>query len=163
MHPAALPDDLLLATCELRRGRGSGPGGQHKNKVSTEVTLTHRPTGLVAQAGERRSGAENHKVAVLRLRLVLALEVRAPWAAPSELWRSRCRDGHVAVNPAHRDFPAMLAEALDALEAGGHDPRVAGERLGCSASQLIKLVKEHAPAFSAWNRRRAALGQHALK
>ena len=163
MHPAALPDELLLTACDLRRGRGSGPGGQHKNKVSTEVTLTHRPTGIVAQAGERRSGADNHKVAVLRLRLLLALEVREPLREPSELWRSRCRGGRVAVNPTHRDFPALLAEALDVLDGCEHDPRAAAEHLGCSASQFIKLVKDHPPAFAAWNRRRAALGQHPLK
>src|SRR5947209_19951057 len=93
-HPAALAADRLLAECETRRLRRSGPGGQNRNKVETAVVLTHRPTGLVAEANERRSQAENGRVALHRLRLALALAVRSPRVAacPSTLWRSRCRE-----------------------------------------------------------------------
>lgn len=31
---------------EIQITRGSGPGGQNKNKVSTAVRMIHRPTGL---------------------------------------------------------------------------------------------------------------------
>jgi hypothetical protein len=50
----------------------------------------------------------------------LALQLRAPTAAdyrPSALWRSRCREGLVRVNPEHADFPALLAEVLDLADA----------------------------------------------
>ena len=76
LHPAALPPDELLAQCDVQFVRRSGPGGQHRNKVSTGVVLVHRPTGIKAEANERRSQAENRTAACLRLRVNLALEVR---------------------------------------------------------------------------------------
>jgi hypothetical protein len=79
-HPACLSDEALLAQCDATAGRGGGPGGQHRNKVSTLITLTHRPTGYQAHAGERRSQSENKSVALRRLRLTLAVHIRT--AAP---------------------------------------------------------------------------------
>lgn len=77
-HPAALPDNTLLEQCVMGQSRSSGPGGQHRNKVSTQVTLTHQPTGIAATAGERRSQRDNKSLALRRLRLKLAVEVRNP-------------------------------------------------------------------------------------
>ena len=58
-HPAALSPEELLHQCRARRTRRSGPGGQHRNKVETAGVLTHAPTGVQAEANERRSQAEN--------------------------------------------------------------------------------------------------------
>src|SRR6266446_9825480 len=146
-HPAALPPDELLRQCETRRTRRSGPGGQHRNKVETAVVLTHAPTGVQAEANERRSQAENLRMALFRLRVNVALEIRQPHAAfPSALWQSRCRGGRIVVSPEHDDFPAILAEALDAIAACGDDVKEAAERLGCTSSQLIKLLKDESRA-----------------
>jgi protein subunit release factor B len=79
MHPAALPLPDLQPLCDITRTRRSGPGGQHRNKVETAVVITHRPTGISAQASERRSQAENLAVAWKRLRVELAFGVREPW------------------------------------------------------------------------------------
>src|SRR5713101_7600430 len=88
-HPATLAPDRLLAECDVRFLRRSGPGGQNRNKVATAVVLTHRPSGLVAEANERRSQAENREAALFRLRINLALSIRLPSGPPSALWRSR--------------------------------------------------------------------------
>lgn len=155
-----------MAECQLGRGRSSGPGGQHRNKVETAVTLTHEPTGVAAQAGERRSSMENKRVALKRLRLALATEVRRPVPAGdrrSALWRSRCRDGRITCSPKHADYPAMLAEAMDNIECCGLDHKKAATRLMCTPSQLLKLVQDHPPAMDGWNRRRREAGMHPLK
>jgi hypothetical protein len=170
-HPAFLPDDELLKQCELGKGRSSGPGGQHRNKVETKVILTHLPSGTSAHAGERRSVRENQRVALFRLRLALATQLRT--ALPegdrfgdvrSELWKSRTTpDGRIVCNPAHRDYPAILAEAMNVIAAVGGDPARAALRLVCTPSQLVKLVKEHPPALERWNALRSGLRQHPLR
>jgi len=165
-HPAAWPEHALLAQCRLGKGRSSGPGGQHRNKVETLVEITHEPTGLEAHAGERRSAGENKAVALRRLRLLLATEHRV--AVPlgeigSDLWRSRVRGGKIACNPDHADFPAMLAEAMDVLFNARQDVKRASLRLSCTASQLTKLIKDHPPALARVNRARADAGLHPLR
>ena len=47
--------------------RGSGPGGQHRNKVETCVTVTHIPTGFSERCQDTRSKNRNLKIAIDRL------------------------------------------------------------------------------------------------
>lgn len=165
-HPASLEDDALLRQCTLGKGRSGGPGGQHRNKVETTVFLTHEPTGIEAHAGERRSVTDNKREAIFRLRLRLAIGVRAvvpAGDARTELWRSRVSGGRIACNPRHRDYPAMLAEALDVLAACRWDEKSAAARLECTPSQLVGLVREHAPALARVNEERAKKKLHALR
>jgi hypothetical protein len=164
MHPASLPvEDLLKHTQELH-ARRTGPGGQHRNKTQTAVVLLHRPSGISAEASERRSQAENRKVAIQRLRLTLALEHRAAaYAEGSPLWRSRCRGRQIVVSASHEDYPALVAEALDQLLARGFEiPRTA-ELLGVTATQLVKLFKKNRAAWTALNRLRANAGLAAVR
>lgn len=52
---------------EVTHVRGSGPGGQNRNKRWTGVRLTHIPTGIVVMATERRSQLQNLGAAFERL------------------------------------------------------------------------------------------------
>jgi hypothetical protein len=158
-HPAALPIDELLADCRVERTRGSGPGGQHRNKTETAIVITHLPTGVRGEASERRSQGENLTQAKFRLRVELAIEVRAPrGAAPSSLWIGRVGGERIAVSPTHDDFPAILAEALDCLAAEEWSATAAADWLGISTSQLVKLLKLAPRALWRLNAEQAARG-----
>ncbi len=164
VHPARLDPDRLLKDCEIRFTRRSGPGGQNRNKVETAVVLTHRPSGTVAEASERRSQGENREAALFRLRMALALGCREELEGerPSELWRSRCRGGRISVNPQHADVPGLMAEALDTLAGFEWDVKGASERLECSVSQLVKFLKVEPRALAKLNQERAERGEGRL-
>jgi protein subunit release factor B len=59
--------ESLERDCDVEYFIAGGPGGQHRNKVETGVRLTHRPTGLVVTATERRSRSANLAVAFERM------------------------------------------------------------------------------------------------
>lgn len=81
-EPARGTTAVRAAELELTACRARGPGGQHVNKRSTAVRVTHRPTGLTVRADERRSQRDNRRAARRRLEDALAerataLEARA--------------------------------------------------------------------------------------
>ncbi|MGQ0552642.1 MAG: peptide chain release factor family protein [Planctomycetota bacterium] len=161
-HPTALSDDDLLALCEVRRTRGSGPGGRHRNSTESRVVIRHTESGIEGRAGERRSQHENLAVAIRRLRLALATEIRAEPTTPSQLWQARTRGGRIECNPEHRDYPVLLADALNLIAAEGWEVKPAAERLALSPTQLIRLVALHPPALAVVNRERTARSLSAL-
>lgn len=166
VHPAALSPSQLQEFCRFRRTRRSGPGGQHRNKVETAVVVTHLPSGVKAEASERRSPAQNHRQALFRLRINLALEVRrVPQEAeiPSLKWRSRCPARRIRINPQHEDFPALLAESLDVLTACQMDVKQAAGALQTTSSQLTKFLGLEPRALALVNTYRQRIGLRALE
>ncbi len=64
--------EALSKEVDFELMRAKGPGGQHVNKTSSAVRLTHRPTGLQLRVETDRSQHRNKKIALERLQLLLA-------------------------------------------------------------------------------------------
>jgi len=164
-HPATLEDIELLKQCNVSFGQSTGPGGQHRNRRSTAASLVHEPTGMHGSASERRSQDQNRSVALRRLRLRLALQVRTRgrFKAVSRLWETRRQGKQISVNPKHRDYPALLSEALDCINAHRWDVAKAAGALGISMSQLTKLLRHHPAALERVNQVRDEIGVPRLR
>ncbi len=177
-HPATQTVDQLLGQCQLRTQARSGPGGQHRNKTSSGVFLRHEPTGIVGEATERRSQADNREVAMSRLRLKLAVEVRTPsildgpvlddsvldegtYESESEL-REAYR-GNLQIGDRNEAKPAILALVLNDLYAAGGQPSAVATQWRTSTSSLVRFIKSHPPAFALTNAIRAFHGRGPLK
>lgn len=164
----ALADDKLLAQCKVETYRASGPGGQHRNKTSSAVRLTHLPTGVSATATERRSQHENRRAAVGRLRTAIAVGVRREvgvdegYEPPPEL-RNVLPGGPNRLGPKHPDFSRGAQHLLDLLQAHGYSLADTARSLNLSTGQLSKLIESSPNLLSAANRMRTEAGLRPLR
>ncbi len=135
--------------------------------VTLEPGVGARATGIEAQASERRSQGENKSMALKRLRRRLAVNARVAVNRDrpdvSALWASRRQGDKLSVNPEHRDYPALLAEALDLVVARRFDLAGAAGKLGVTMSQLSRLIRHDKAAFAAINTGRADVGLPPLR
>ena len=60
--------DLNMADVKVDYFRASGAGGQHINKTSSAVRMTHEPTGIVVSCQTQRSQLQNKEQCIKMLR-----------------------------------------------------------------------------------------------
>jgi hypothetical protein len=158
------PDAQLLGECAVHAYKASGPGGQHRNKVSSAIRLQHGPSGLTAHADESRSQHANKAAALKRLREKIAISFRVPLPA-DVAWPENVHvvDRRLRVAASNPSLPHVLALCLDALAAAEGRPAGAGEKLGVSSSSLTRCLAAHPAALAEANRIRAAHGHGPLR
>ncbi|MEW2141951.1 peptide chain release factor H [Micromonospora vinacea] len=100
----ARPTTFREADVDIVGCRTGGPGGQHRNKASTAVRATHRPSGLVVLVDEERQFGLNRRIALdlLRHRIEHGDE-EARRAVTTARWR--IHDGLVRGDPVRVERP----------------------------------------------------------
>ena len=178
-HPATLSIESLLQQCDLRTQPRSGPGGQHRNRTSSGAFLHHLPSGVVGEATERRSQAQNRDVVVQRLRFRLAASLRTPSildtashepesheteSHETERFVRRKYIGHeFRLNEQNEDKPAVLALLLNDLHASGGQPSLVTKHWKVGTSRIVALLKSHPPALALVNQIREYHGRRPLR
>ena len=152
-----LDDRALLSQCDVNYTKSSGPGGQHRNKVSSAVRLRHHPTGITAQGQESRSQHENKLRALQRLRMNIACRMRRPVdvsgenTVPVPPVVSECiytaRGGQAAglnrirIGRKDRRFWQVAAFLLDVLDASTGKLADAARGIGVTTSSFVSVLK----------------------
>ncbi len=147
-----LDDAALSARCDLEFFKGSGNGGQKRNKTSSAARVRLTGTEFCAEDCTERSQHRNRAAALRKLRLALAYGERR---APGELPRAVC-----AID--HPEYPFWLARLLDVVAAADWEPKAAAPQLGCSPSAVVKLLARDPALWQFVNQRRSENGLGAL-
>ena len=129
-------DDILInineADVRVDTFRASGAGGQHVNKTSSAIRLTHLPTGIVVQCQNEKSQHRNKEMAfkVLKARLY-ELELEKKEEKKKEIhegqadiaWGSQIRSYVLAPYRLAKDHRSQLEIGnVDDVLDGGIDP-----------------------------------------
>ena len=144
-----LNDEDLCRRCRISFTRGTGPGGQKRNKTSSAVRLELPELELVATDCTERSQFRNRANALRKLRLAIARRYRESPAAPPET--PVC----ALTSPS---YPLWLAHLLDVLAEANWDHRTAAAVCGMSPTALIKKLYRDPPVWQELRRRREAAG-----
>jgi hypothetical protein len=168
-------DRALLNRCDLHLYKASGPGGQHRNKVSSAVRLRHRPTGITAHADDSRSQHENKRLAMRRLRMKIACQLRRPLdpvdpvvppVVSQCLFTPRREGGHrqrrLEIGRRDSRFWPVAAFLLDLLNACEGRLADAAERLEITTGNLAAIFKSESHLLNAAQEIRRRFGQRPI-
>lgn len=148
-------DDALLRQCRCETCRGSGRGGQKRNRTDSAVRLTHLETGVSASSDATRSQHSNRRDALRKLRGALALACRCqPPGTYSGAWCPGAKS---------RDYVLWVAWLLDVLAAVEYRLGDATEFLGVSTGRLVRDLAGHPTLWQHVNAQRLIHGHGALR
>jgi hypothetical protein len=150
-----MSSDELLRQCRVDVFRGTGPGGQKRNRTSSAVRITHVPTGTTATCDETRSQHSNRDIAVRKLRCEIARHCRCvPAPAYAGSWAPRLTSV---------EYPLWLAAVLDQLEEHQYRLAEAAVALGVSTGRLVRDLAADPALWQIVNSGRTRCGHRPLR
>jgi hypothetical protein len=150
----SLDDAALVALCRVENFRGSGPGGQKRNKTSSGVRVSHEASGCSASATVDRSQRHNLRDALRSLRLEIAFHIRREPAS---------NQSAPSATPAMAVYACEIASTFDVLEAAGWSIADAATSMGVSTGNLAGWLTNDPIVLAAANRERRSRGLTALR
>jgi len=139
-------DDLRIDTY-----RSSGAGGQHINKTSSAIRITHLPTGIVVTCQNERSQFQNKDKAMQMLKAKLLLLKQQENAEKLSDIRGDIKD--IAWGSQIRSYVmqpyTMVKDHRTGCESGNVDAVLEGSGLDAFISEFLKWKKNSAEAQAA--------------
>lgn len=124
------PHDVTKSDLRITHIKGSGAGGQKRNKTSSGVLIVHTPTGLWARATEHREQSQNLKAAFRKLAEQLVPLMR------KQAKLERYRASQERVRTYHEPDNRVTDERLG--QAGSYREVLEGDGLGEVVERLLK-------------------------
>lgn len=131
-----LSDLDLLKLCEVSSYKGSGPGGQHRNKTSSGIKIKLNKE-LESYSCDDRSSHINKLIALKKLRLKIALLMRE---APSSQIPFAFPGANGKISPDNKLYIEFIADILDRINANKGNLDNAASIWGLSKSALNKII-----------------------
>lgn len=127
-----MPSEELLKLCKIDCIKGSGPGGQKRNKTSSAVVLTMSELDISVSDCTERSQFRNRENALKKLKFAIALKLRQQ-PPPEGICNPLC-----SIKSDH--YPLFAAQLLDFLHDSGFDHKCAAEKCGLTPSAMLKKI-----------------------
>ena len=148
-----MDDADLSAVCRISFSKGSGPGGQKRNKTSSLAKVELPELDLSASDCTERSQFRNRANALHKLRMQIAFKYRQSRTMPPD---------NPDCSVKSPNYPLFAAQLLDILDSAGFDHRAAAEIYGITPSALIKKIFRDPDLWQAVQKQRAAREMHPL-
>ncbi|NQU64340.1 MAG: hypothetical protein HQ517_08685 [SAR324 cluster bacterium] len=160
-------DEELLKICRVDIFRGSGRGGQKRNKTTNAIRLTLFNLAVTESAS--RSKAQNVDHALKKLRVAIALETSPefrrggnPGPFPEEIQPYLFREV-IRIHPQNPVFPIFIGYLVDHFIKYEGKWSIIASHYRISSSQIRRFIEKHPSLHMTLERIRDRLPENRIK